>query len=181
MPDFFVDRIITLGSQEEFCKNLAEKVKFGGGSLRDVSTAERKGGNAVNIAYCLAKLGVKRTTLLTVADELGLAMLQKIFSKFNDRVHLIVEKGKHGHTTGLEFLSDKGTKANVMPLVCMSVNTNLYASFEFTEFPIIPDHPILDNSFSNLPSRVLIPSSSSYGYGESTMIMCGILNSFIRI
>ena len=114
MPDFFVDRIIRLSSQEEFCKLLAEKVKYGGGAIRNIVTTERKGGNAVNIAYCLAKLGVRETTLLTVADELGSAMLQKVFSKFGESVNLRIERGKHGHTTGLEFLGDTGTKANVM-------------------------------------------------------------------
>jgi ribokinase len=114
MPDFFLDRIITLRSQEEFFNLIAEKVKFGGGSLRNIPTTERKGGNAVNIAYCLARLGVKKTTLFTVADELGSAMLQKVFSKFGDAINLRIENGKHGRTTGLEFLNDKGTKANVM-------------------------------------------------------------------
>ena len=52
-------------------------MKFGGGAIRNIVTTERKGGNAVNVAYCLAKLGVRKTTLLTVADELGSAMLQK--------------------------------------------------------------------------------------------------------
>ena len=114
MPDFFVDRIIRLSSQEEFCNLLAEKVRFGGGAIRNIVTTERKGGNAVNVAYCLAKLGVRRTTLLTVADELGSAMLQKVFSKFGDSVNLRIEHGKHGRTTGLEFLGDGATKANVM-------------------------------------------------------------------
>jgi ribokinase len=41
-------------------------------------------------------------------------MLQKVFSKFGDRVNLRVEDGKHGRTTGLEFLNDNATKANVM-------------------------------------------------------------------
>lgn len=114
MPDFFVDRIVTLNSQEEFCNTLAQKVNFGGGSLRNISTTERKGGNAVNIAYCLAKLGVKKTTLFTVADEMGSAMLKTVFSKFEDKVNLMIGKGKHGRTTSLEFLRGTGKKANVM-------------------------------------------------------------------
>lgn len=48
MPDFFVDRILRLGSQE-FCNLLEEKVRFGGDALRNIDTAERKGGNAVNV------------------------------------------------------------------------------------------------------------------------------------
>jgi ribokinase len=41
-------------------------------------------------------------------------MLQKIFSKFGDRVKLRVEHGRHGRTTGLEFVKSNATKANVM-------------------------------------------------------------------
>jgi len=114
MPDFFVDRILTLRSQEEFCNLLAEKVKFGGGSIRNIDTTERKGGNAVNVAYCLARLGIKNTTLFTIADEFGSAMLHKVFSKFGGRVNLRVEHGRHGRTTGLEFLNSNASKANVM-------------------------------------------------------------------
>jgi ribokinase len=114
MPDFFVDRIITLGSKEEFTNLLTEKVRFGGGSIRNISTIDRRGGNAVNIAYCLAKLGMRKITLFTVADEFGSAMLHKVFSKYEATVNLRIENGKHGRTTGLEFLDEKHTKANVM-------------------------------------------------------------------
>ena len=71
MPDFFVDRIIKLKSKEEFIHTLTEKTKFGGGSIRGIPTVDIKGGNAVNIAYCLAKLGVK-VTLFTISDETGI-------------------------------------------------------------------------------------------------------------
>jgi ribokinase len=116
MPDFFVDRIIKLGSREEFIKLLNEKARFGGGSIRNILTTERKGGNAVNIVYCLAKLGVSSVTLFTVADELGSAMLHNLFSKFGNTVNLKIERGKHGRTTGLEFIDEKVTKAkaNIM-------------------------------------------------------------------
>jgi ribokinase len=114
MPDFFVDRILTLRSQKEFCNLLAEKVRFGGGAVRNIGTTERKGGNAVNIAYCLARLGIKNTNLFTIADEFGSAMLRRVFSKFGERVNLRIEYGKHGRTTGLEFLKSSATKANVM-------------------------------------------------------------------
>jgi ribokinase len=114
MPDFFVDRIVTLNSLEEFYETLTKKVNFGGGSLRNIPTSERKGGNAVNIVYCLAKLGVRRTTLFTVADETGSAMLKTVYSKFGDKVNLVIAEGKHGRTTGLEFLHGTGKKGNVM-------------------------------------------------------------------
>jgi ribokinase len=100
MPDFFIDRIIKLKSKEDFIDALTEKAKFGGGSIRDMPTVDIKGGNAVNIAYCLAKLGAK-VTLFTISDKIGAAVLGHIFSKFGDKVNLRIADGKHGLTTSL--------------------------------------------------------------------------------
>ena len=116
MPDFFVDRIIRLKSKEKFFDRLNEKAKFGGGSIRDISTKDMKGGNAVNIAYCLAKLGMN-TSLFTIADDMGSSILKHTFSRFEERkVNLRITKGKHGCTTAFEFMTDKssGSKVNVM-------------------------------------------------------------------
>ena len=81
MPDFFVDRIIRLESKEKLFESLTEKAARGGGSIRGVPTMDVKGGNAVNVAYCLAKLGVK-VTLFTVADEIGGTIIRQAFSGF---------------------------------------------------------------------------------------------------
>jgi ribokinase len=113
MPDFFIDRIIKLKSKGDFIDALTEKAKFGGGSIRDTPTVDIKGGNAVNIAYCLAKLGAK-VTLFTISDKVGEAVLRHIFSKFGDKVNLRIANGKHGLTTSFEFINEQGFKANVM-------------------------------------------------------------------
>jgi ribokinase len=113
MPDFFIDRIIKLKSKEDFIDALTEKAKFGGGSIRGIPTVDIKGGNAVNIAYCLAKLGAK-VTLFTISDKIGAAVLRHIFSKFEDKVNLRIADGKHGLTTSFEFINEQGFKANVM-------------------------------------------------------------------
>ena len=116
MPDFFVDRIIRLKSKEEFFDKLNEKSRFGGGSIRDISTVDIKGGNATNIAYCLAKLGMK-TSLFTIADDIGSSILNHVFSKFDKhKIDLRITKGRHGHTTAFEFMTDKSSnsKVNVM-------------------------------------------------------------------
>lgn len=113
MPDFFIDRIIKLKSKEELFGAVFEKAKHGGGSIRGIQTKDVKGGNAVNTAYCLAKLGM-RVTLFTVTDEIGTAILKTIFSKFGDKVNLQISYGKHGGTTAIEFLNEKGSKVNVM-------------------------------------------------------------------
>jgi ribokinase len=113
MPDFFIDRIIKLNSKEDFIDALTEKAKLGGGSIRDMPTVDIKGGNAVNIAYCLAKLGAK-VTLFTISDKIGAAVLRHTFSKFEDKVNLRIADGKHGLTTSFEFINEQGFKANVM-------------------------------------------------------------------
>jgi ribokinase len=113
MPDFFADRIIKLNSKEEFIDILTEKSKSGGGSIRGVPSSDAKGGNAVNIAYCLAKLGAK-VTLFTISDNIGSTMLEHLFSRFADNVCLRILKGKYGLTTSFEFLNEKGFEANVM-------------------------------------------------------------------
>jgi len=113
MPDFFIDRIIKLRSKEDFINALNQKAKFGGGSIRNMPTVDVKGGNAVNIAYCLAQLGAK-VTLFTVSDKIGAAVLIHIFSKFGEKVNLRIADGKHGLTTSFEFINEQGFKANVM-------------------------------------------------------------------
>jgi ribokinase len=112
MPDFFVDRIITLESKENLFDTLTEKAKLGGGSIRGIPTKDVKGGNAVNIAYCLAKLGAK-VSLFTVAGELGATMIRQAFSQFGDKVTLRIANGRTGLTTAFEF-PHEDTRVNVM-------------------------------------------------------------------
>jgi ribokinase len=70
MPDFSMGRILTFKSQKQLLDALSEKSKHGGGALRGISATDVKGGNAINIAYCLAKLGA-HVKLFTIADEIG--------------------------------------------------------------------------------------------------------------
>lgn len=112
MPDFFVDRIIRLESKEKLFDALDEKARRGGGSVRGVSTTDVKGGNAVNVAYCLAKLGAK-VALFTVADEIGATMIRQAFLQFGDRANLRITSGRSGLTTAFEF-PHEDTRVNVM-------------------------------------------------------------------
>jgi ribokinase len=112
MHDFFVDRIIRLESKENLFGALSEKAKVGGGSIRGIPTTDAKGGNAVNIAYSLAKLGAK-VSLFTVADERGSIMIRQSFSQFGDKVTLRIASGRTGLTTCFEF-PHEDTRVNVM-------------------------------------------------------------------
>ncbi len=112
MPDFFVDRIIRLESAEKLLAAIGEKARNGGGSIRGVPTTDIRGGNAVNVAYALAKLGAK-ISLFTVADDTGAAMLRQAFLQFGESVTLRILPGRHGHTTSFEFPHGE-SKVNVM-------------------------------------------------------------------
>lgn len=124
MPDFFVDRIVRLESKEKFFDSLTEKAASGGGSVRGIPTFDLKGGNAVNVAYCLAKLGTK-VTLFTVADEIGAVLIRQVFSQFGDKASVRISGGRNGLTTSFEFpqgdmrvnvmVSDVGDNANFGP------------------------------------------------------------------
>ena len=71
-----------------------------------------KGGNAVNVAYCLAKLGAK-VALFTVTDDIGNATIKQAFSQFGERAKLRIAQGKSGLTTAFEF-PQGDTRVNVM-------------------------------------------------------------------
>ena len=113
MPDFFVDRIIMLRSKEEFFGAINDKAVKGGGSLRNIPAVDLKGGNATNVAYCLAKLGVK-VSLFTIANEIGASILRQSFSRFGDNVSLLIASGRHGLTTALELPNESGVRVNIM-------------------------------------------------------------------
>ncbi|MDW0122452.1 MAG: hypothetical protein QOK81_07560, partial [Nitrososphaeraceae archaeon] len=83
LPDFFLDRIIKINSKDELFRMINSKTTTGGGSIRGVNTFDIKGGNAVNVAYCLAKMGLS-VTLFTIADNIGTSMLHTVFSKFGE-------------------------------------------------------------------------------------------------
>jgi ribokinase len=114
MHDFSVDRIIKLQSKTQLIDSLCEKANAGGGIIREgVTTTDVKGGNAVNLAYSLAKLGLN-ITLFTVADGIGSAILFSVFSKLKDKVNLVIKPGIHGLTTAFEFLDETRNRVNVM-------------------------------------------------------------------
>ncbi len=112
LPDFFMDRIVKFDSKRQFLELVNSKTRLGGGSIRGIQTFDIKGGNAANVAYCLAKFGLP-VTLFTIANDIGSSVLQKSFSQFGRRADLRISNGKHGVTTSLEF-RDENSIANIM-------------------------------------------------------------------
>ncbi|MFC1755680.1 hypothetical protein ACFL96_20210, partial [Thermoproteota archaeon] len=58
MPDFFIDRTVKLPSFQNILKEMSYKLENGGGSIRNLNQMEVKGGNSVNTAYALTKMGI---------------------------------------------------------------------------------------------------------------------------
>ena len=114
MHDFFIDRIIKIKNQEEFLSLIVEKSRSGGGSIRGVQTLEIEGGNAVNVAFCLAKLGLD-VYLFTIADNIGKKILSNLFKDLKN-VKLRLFSGRPGYTTSLEFFNSSSNEleANIM-------------------------------------------------------------------
>ncbi len=113
MHDFFIDRIVRLGGQDldNLFSTISSKKDAGGGSIRGIEQAEVRGGNAVNVAYAAARLGA-RASLITMADDIGSAILRNGFSPMRNS-RLFIAKGRPGYTVSLE-LPRGGGKSNVM-------------------------------------------------------------------
>lgn len=111
MHDFFIDRIVRLNDLDSLLDEASAKLESGGGSVRGIEQTEIKGGNAVNVAYALAKLGA-RTSLITMADSYGSGILKNAFLPFKNS-KLIMTNGTQGYTISLEVPKNK-VKANVM-------------------------------------------------------------------
>lgn len=123
MPDFFIDRTVKLPSFENILKEISIKLENGGGSIRNLNQIEVKGGNSVNTAYGLAKMGIN-VDLIIVADIFSQGYLKNVFSNYSN-IKLNIIKGKPGFTVALEFpfknrisnvmLSDVGDVSNFGP------------------------------------------------------------------
>ena len=111
MSDYIIDYIIELKSRQELFDLIDKKLRFGAGEVRRISIHEQAGGKAVNVAYCLAELGLN-VTLFCMADKVGLDMLKQRFSSFGDGINLQTKNGKQGYNTAFEFL-DEVSKVNL--------------------------------------------------------------------
>ena len=110
LSDFFLDRIIKIQSISAFYDLISKKSAMGG-SIRGIRQKDLKGGNAVNVAFALARLGAP-VSLITVADKSSSHILYDTFSMFPNSSLFIIE-GKPGRTTALEF-TNNGQDVNIM-------------------------------------------------------------------
>jgi sugar/nucleoside kinase (ribokinase family) len=113
MPDFFLDRLVSLNYDlERFRKDLARVASRMGGSIDNVVQAELRGGNAINTASALAALGVNVTPIVCT-NKLGLQLLRFYLKSKNVDLSHVKVLDDASITTALEFEAG-GKKVNVM-------------------------------------------------------------------
>ncbi|HXW36533.1 MAG TPA: carbohydrate kinase family protein [Nitrososphaerales archaeon] len=110
LHDFFVDRIVFCEDLSSLTRRVNSKAREGGGGVHGVRQTQVRGGNAVNMAEALARLGTK-TYLVTHSDASCMALLKKGFEGLP--VELSVKSLEPGLTVALET-REKGKKLNVM-------------------------------------------------------------------
>lgn len=113
MPDFFMDRLVSLDCDtEQFISQINTVVLRKGGSIDQVSQSDLRGGNAVNVASALLALGAKVTPIVCTSP-LGLEQIRYHMGKFNVDMSHVKVFPKASVTTALEFQAEGG-RANVM-------------------------------------------------------------------
>ena len=113
MPDFFLDRIITLNCTiETFSELMLDVAKRKGGSLDGISQTDLRGGNAINVASALASLGVIVTPMVYTSQD-GLEYIKQLFKNKPVDISHVKICHRPSKTTALEFLG-QGEKTNIM-------------------------------------------------------------------
>ncbi len=105
MHDFFVDRLVHVESLQEVTASVRRKAAASGGGIHGIAQEEVRGGNAVNLAHALARLGL-RTLLITHSDPVHEPLLRSPFEGLKAEVR--VKPLPAGLTVALE------EKVNVM-------------------------------------------------------------------
>jgi sugar/nucleoside kinase (ribokinase family) len=113
MPDFFMDRIITVDYEpQQFSSMVDGIVQRKGGSIDQVPQVDQKGGNAINVASALLALGANVTPIVCTSN-LGLEQIRFHLKDYNVNLSHVKTFSRASVTTALEFKTSMG-KANVM-------------------------------------------------------------------
>ena len=114
MPDFFLDRLVTVDLDVSgFSKMLAEVVSRKGGAIDGIKQLEFRGGNTANTASALAKLGAKVHVIIQTG-KIGMQMLEHYLKPLEVDLSHVKVKRKTSITTAIELKYNKEGKANVM-------------------------------------------------------------------
>jgi len=138
MHDFFVDRLVHTSSLSRLAESVVGKANQGGGGVHGISQQDVCGGNAVNLAHALARLGL-RTLLITHSDTVHERMLREPFEgldavvrikpkppgltvAFEGEVNVMLGHGGGAEDFGPELLDSDDWKALRRAQVICSVN-----------------------------------------------------------
>ena len=110
MPDVFIDRFLKVESLEKFTSEIYEKSKVGGGSIRGYRQRDIIGGNAINFAKTIFKLG-GNVNLFVIGNEFIKRELESLFRSEKSNINII--EGRPGYTIALE-IQNENNKANIM-------------------------------------------------------------------
>jgi sugar/nucleoside kinase (ribokinase family) len=113
MPDFFLDRLITLKqTPSEFAASVKDIASRKGGSIDDIRQNDIRGGNAPNVASALATLGTKVTPIVCTS-KLGRRLLKYHLRPLGIDLSHVKVTGSASLTTALELAGADG-KVNIM-------------------------------------------------------------------
>jgi len=113
MPDFFLDRLISLNCDVKNFYRMIEKIaKRNGGSIDGIRQVDLKGGNAVNTASALAALDVKVTPIVCTS-KLGSKLVRFYLNPRKVDLSHVKIFDNASITTAIELENEKG-KVNVM-------------------------------------------------------------------
>lgn len=138
MHDFFVDRLVHVESLGATTGMVMRKGKAGGGGVHGVRQEEFRGGNAVNLAHALARLGL-RTLLITHSDGAHRHLLESAFEgldaelrvksaaagltvAFEEKVNVMLGDGRGASDFGPGLLGESDWKALAASKIVCSVN-----------------------------------------------------------
>lgn len=138
MHDYFVDRLVHTKSISETLGMVEGKAGEGGGGFHGVIQEEVRGGNAVNLAHALGRLGL-RVLLITHSEHTHEPLLRHTFSglrvdlrikrlpagltvAFEEKVNVMLGDGKGASDFGPDHLDEADWKALDESKVVCSVN-----------------------------------------------------------
>ncbi|MFW9794466.1 MAG: carbohydrate kinase family protein [Candidatus Thorarchaeota archaeon] len=111
LPDFFVDHFIMIDTFDKLIGGLKQLAEQGGGNLLDNEQFILRGGNAVNTASALQKLGLK-PKLIATTDNQGASLLKALLDQELDLSHIHTD-GRMSSTVSIET-EHQGRKVNLM-------------------------------------------------------------------
>ncbi len=138
LPDFFLDRLINLDwDTAEFSAFVANVAKRKGGSIDGIPQTDLTGGNAVNVASALVRLGAEVAPIVCTS-EFGLQQIRYHFKNTPIDTSHIKTSGKASITTALEFKNGTG-KTNVMLRDLGALSDFGPANLDETDYALIED------------------------------------------